>query len=72
MPPAWKDGDEVNPGQAKKAVRELLDDPKHKRAKGHPDDELTRDDPLPEYGETPEPEGDVADEQEEDDDVPGA
>lgn len=34
--------------KAKARVRELLADPKHDRPKGHPDDERTRDDPMPE------------------------
>jgi hypothetical protein len=47
MPPAdWKDGDDINPGEARKAVRAMLDSPSHKRPKGHPDDERTKDDAL--------------------------
>jgi hypothetical protein len=49
---SWKDGDEVNPGQAKKATDEMLADPKHKREKDSPDDLATVDDPL----ETPDEE----------------
>lgn len=42
----WKDGDDIDHKAAKEATKRLLEDPKHKRAKGHPDDEVTRDDAL--------------------------
>lgn len=32
---------------AKEKAKKLLDDPKHKRPKGSPEDEKTRDDELP-------------------------
>jgi hypothetical protein len=53
MPADWKDGDDINPGEARKAVRAMLDSPTHKRPKGHPDDERTKDDALddPKYNE---------------------
>lgn len=42
----WKDGDEIDRKAAKEATRRMLDDPKHRRPKGHPDDEATRDAPI--------------------------
>lgn len=49
----WKDGDDINPGQAKKATEEMLRDPKHKREKGSKDDLSTVDAPIetPDEGE---------------------
>ncbi len=44
----WTDGDEIDPKEAKEHVKRVLADPKHKRPKGHADDELTRDDPITE------------------------
>lgn len=34
-------------GKAKEHVKQLLDKPEHKKPKGSPDDEATRDDAVP-------------------------
>ncbi len=44
--PDWKDGDDIPPGQAKKATEEMLRDPRHQKAKGSPADLSTIDDPI--------------------------
>lgn len=42
----WKDGDDIDPVEAKKATRELLEAEKHKRQKGSDDDLSTVDDAI--------------------------
>lgn len=42
----WKDGDEVDPAEAKQATDEMLADPNYKRAKGSTDDQSTVDGPV--------------------------
>lgn len=56
MPAPWKDGDHLDRKEAKEATKRLLRDESKKRPKGHPDDELTRDDPVPDYAESEEDE----------------
>jgi hypothetical protein len=45
--PDWKDGDDIDPTEAREQTRRMLEDPAHKRPKGSPDDLATVDDPLP-------------------------
>jgi hypothetical protein len=46
-----KDGDDIDPKAAKEATKRLLEDAKHQRKQGSPDDLSTVDDPLPEGDE---------------------
>lgn len=51
MPADWRDGDDIDPADAKEKTRRMLEDPAHQRQKGSKDDLATVDDPLPEGDE---------------------